>query len=157
MSPKSVLPKGLMFIACALAGCSYTTAIPVTAANPNPSGFRVNAVSTKFLRTPAGLQAVSYSDPCRQYAVRFGAVLAKNESTLTVNENGTLESIALKLDSTDAITLVEKVLDQVPGLDSDKDRDPPLTFSPSQVEVFDIECQPDGSSRLVAADMNRRR
>lgn len=142
-----------LVVVVALGGCALTNAIPVTDANPNPEGFRVNAVSTKFVSTPNGLVPVSYSDPCTQYAVQFWSVFSKNESTLTLNQNGTLTSIAVKHDSTEIpLKLIEfgtealKLANPFPAASSGQS-----LRTVDSVQVFDIECGPRGTSRLVPA------
>lgn len=60
---------------------------------------------------------VQIADPCNEYAVRFDAFLAVNDSTLKLNADGTLASLDANLDSTEAIGLVKELLGNIaPGV-----------------------------------------
>lgn len=142
-----------MLVLSLLGGCALTTATPLTEDNPNPSGFVVNGTTTKLVAAGDQLVPVSFPDPCSRYAVSFWGVLAKNESTLKVNTDGTLQEIAVNLDSTEVpIKLIEVAGDLVGQalnpVDQTSGEEGTGSLGPSLV-VYGIECDADGQARLV--------
>lgn len=153
MQNQSVLNSALLFTLVTLGGCAMTTAVPITKDKPIRNGFLVNATSTIFVQDAKGLRPVTYADPCKRYAVRFWAIAAKNKSTLTLSESGTLVSIATDLDSTDvplkALEIGEKLVDKIPeGFNATSN---PASGIDSNVRYFDIECRENGKSYLTQA------
>ena len=144
-----MLTRSLLAV-CIVGGCAQTTATQVTKENPNPAGFLVNASSTMIIRDSAGVRALTFPDPCTRYAVNFNAVFAKNKSTLTLNQNGTLGSVEVDLDSTEVplklLELADGVLERSAGFPAASGRTNTVA---SDLVLFDIECGEDGRPSLV--------
>lgn len=128
-------------------GCATVTATPVTKKNPDPSGLRVSPARQIVMSTGAGSEVINIADPCIQYAVRFDAIFAVNNTEMNLNENGTLKSIDTELDTTKALEVIKDlVAPLVPGASS------PISGSGalrSEMQLFDFVCDGDGGVQAV--------
>ncbi|WP_299737242.1 hypothetical protein [uncultured Roseobacter sp.] len=130
-----------------LAGCAQLTAVRVTDENPNPTGLPL--YGTKPILVVTGQSATIEFIPNlnEKYALQLRTFLAKNDTTLTFNPNGTLQKSETALDSTSAIPIVEKALDKLVPV-------APTTSgaldgqSATKVRVFDFVFNPDGTVHL---------
>lgn len=86
--------------AVALTGCAYVTATPVTKSNfETVKGIRVFSPRPYVVVNGQGVSTIVLPDCSREYALDFGAVLAKNDVSITL-ENGMLGKLDSKQDST---------------------------------------------------------
>lgn len=135
--------RPLALSALMLAGCASVTAVPITAENPVPNGIRIYGAKP-ILIIQGGQASVQYIPNLSEaYALRFNAFLAANDTNVTINPNGTLGGIHVNLDSTDAIPLVQPLVDR---LASEGDAQSNLTGS--DVRVFDFVFAENGTVTL---------
>jgi hypothetical protein len=95
---------------CALlvAGCAYTSAVPVAYNDTSTWGVRVYDVKPILLVYDNSTQIQFVPNYNRAYAVKFGVFLAKNDFKLAL-DNGTITEVDSKLDSTDFINLLTTI------------------------------------------------
>jgi len=98
-----VLRFSTILAALAISGCAATTAVPITADNPNPKGFRVYGAKPIAVVTGSSVKIDYIPNYSEAYAVRMESFFAKNETTLTINANGTLATVESNLDSAEAL------------------------------------------------------
>ncbi|MEA1015271.1 hypothetical protein [Sphingosinicella sp. LY1275] len=97
-----------------LTGCAYVTAVP-TSPGSAVRGIRINPPKAFVVVNGAGVSSFVVPDCAREYAIQFGSVFAKNDTTLDIS-NGMLTKLDNKQDSTafplklvDAVTEAAKV------------------------------------------------
>jgi hypothetical protein len=106
--------RGILAIAWT-AGCSMTTARPVSPDDHETKGIRIYDPMPLLVVTCTETQIVSAPDLSRGYAVQLTSVLATNQTDLKATPDGTFQEIDVKLDST---TVINKVLDLISTLGS---------------------------------------
>jgi|GEM_PF-2626667 len=83
-----------------LSGCAYMTAVPVTDANrASVQGIRVFSPKPYVVVNATGVSTIVLPDCSQEVAVQFGAVLAKQDVTLKM-QNGMLNDLTSNQDST---------------------------------------------------------
>lgn len=130
-----------LLMVAATAACAQVTGKPVTDANPDPDGLRVRPARSIVVATGAGQEVVQIADPCTEYAVQINAFLATNATVLELNDNGTLKKVDSKLDSTEALGLLEALAGKI-DLASGEEKDTVTTQS--QLQFYGFSCSDDG-------------
>ena len=95
----------LLLLPLCLASCAYTSAERV-AYNSDEKGFRIYDPMTLMVVTCSNVEFVSVPDFTRGYTVTFGAVMAKNDSSLKVTD-GMMTDVSAKLDDTAFLAMLQ--------------------------------------------------
>jgi len=98
--------SAVLLVVLLLGGCAYTTAHPVAYNDKDRPGVRVYDPLPLLVVTCSNAQLAVVPNFTRGYAVEFGAVLAKNQSDLKVQE-GLATEASVNLDDTALITLLQ--------------------------------------------------
>lgn len=85
-------------LALSISGCAYVD-VKSTKGRPQLSGLRVYAPKTLIVVNGTGVSSLVIPDCSKEYAIRFGSFLAKNDVTLEI-ENGMLSKLENNQDST---------------------------------------------------------
>lgn len=97
---------GYLLGAAYLSGCAYTNAKPMSYGDKSTRGFRIYDAKPLLVTTPSEAKVIYVPDREHGYAVRFGAIFAKNDVELNVNDAGVLDSLKSNLDSSGFLTFV---------------------------------------------------
>lgn len=128
-----------------LAGCTSTTAVRVTPDNPTPEGIPLYGHKPILIVGSGGPVVAIIPNLNERYAVRMTAFFASNHSVLELNDNGTLKKLDSNLDSTEALTLLETLAENLvpraPGVAG-------AISSPSGVAIYEFVFHDDGTVDL---------
>lgn len=106
----------LTLISLLVAACSITSGTEVLPGHENKvQGVRYYLPKPILIvqNNTARVEFIPNTD--RVFALHFGAFLAKNNSEVTINTNGTLGVLKANLDSTDALASIEALLERTLG------------------------------------------
>lgn len=129
-----------------LGGCAYTTNVPVTAANPDVEGFRHYGVRPLFVIGTKGHTIQYVRDPSKQYAMRFGAFLSKNDMSFEIAD-GQITKVDSNIDTSTGVTELVEILGNAAnkGLGFPPVASAKVTAEIGDVvQVFDMEFDPEG-------------
>jgi len=97
---KFPLAVGLLLASFLLSGCAYTYAVPITEENKNSSGFRIYGTKPILVISPTEISVQYIPNYSKEYAVRFGAFLAKNDIKFSLRDAQTVSEITANMDGT---------------------------------------------------------
>ena len=101
-------PIAILLAVSTLTACSYVTGVPVEPGE-KVRGIPFYGEKPILLVSASGTTIEYIPNPSKEYALQFGAFLAKNKSKFTRNSNGTLGNIELDLDSSEAVEPLTKL------------------------------------------------
>ncbi|PTX53859.1 hypothetical protein C8N43_3902 [Litoreibacter ponti] len=135
-------------MAASTTACAYNYAVPITDANRKSPGIRVYGTKPLLQVSASEVKVLFVPNYNEEYALRFGAFLAKNDVNIQLGPSQTLQSITAKPDGTALVTgLLDFAKEAVKqGADDLGD----ALFSgrtAGEVQVYDIIFNPDGSIR----------
>ncbi len=132
----------------ALAGCAEVTATRVTVENPSPDGLPAYGHKPILIIGPSGAKVETIPNLNERYAVRLRAFFAKNDAEVDFSDRGFIKLVKANLDSTDALAILEKIVDKVPTGVTASDGLPELASAGSGISVYDFVFNADGTLSL---------
>ncbi len=96
-----------------LSGCATNVIVPVDPNDRVTQGLRICESKPLLLATSSGVQIILVPNHSRTYAVQFVSFLAKNETTLELDQGCIVKKADVKLDTTAVIELLKQALDKL--------------------------------------------